>query len=113
MAKRHTHTELVQDKESIVYEEKDVLILLQMLQEEIRSELEFEDRKKKIEAFKDELKALMTKYNFGKYESMQYNGMEEYCGSDYYFIVDGEKWYDETIEEILHSVGLNMNKPTP
>ena len=38
-------------------------------------ELEFENRKNKIEAFKTELKALMTKYNFGKHESYNYNGI--------------------------------------
>lgn len=67
-------------------------------------ELEFENRKKKIEAFKTELKALMTKYNFGKYESDNYNRMDEYCGTDYYFTVDGGIWYSETIVEILDSV---------
>jgi hypothetical protein len=67
-------------------------------------ELEFENRKKKIEAFKTELKALMKKYNFGKHESDKYNGMEEYCGTDYYFTVDGETWYGETIAEILDEV---------
>jgi hypothetical protein len=67
-------------------------------------ELEFENRKKKIEAFKNELKALMNKYNLGKKESDNYNGMEEYCGTDYYFTVDGETWFSETIEEILDEV---------
>ena len=67
-------------------------------------ELEFENRKNKIEAFKTELKALMGKYNFGTYESDNYNGMEEYCGTDYYFTVDGETWYGETIAEILDEV---------
>ena len=46
----------------------------------------------------------MNKYNFGKYESDNYNGMEEYCGTDYYFTVDGETWYGETISEILDEV---------
>lgn len=67
-------------------------------------ELEFENRREKIEAFKTELKTLMTKYNFGKHESNNYNGMEEYCGTDYYFTVDGEPWYIETIAEILDEV---------
>ena len=67
-------------------------------------ELEFENRKNKIEAFKTELKALMTKYNFCKHESYNYNGMEEYCGTDYYFTVDGETWYNQTIAEILDEI---------
>ncbi len=63
-----------------------------------------ENRKQKVEVFKAELKALMTKYNFGKYESDNYNGWEEYCGTDYYFIVDGTPWYGETIAEILDEI---------
>ncbi len=65
---------------------------------------EFKNKEEKIEAFKTELKALMNKYNFGKSESDNYNGMEEYCGTDYYFTVDGETWHCETIAEILHEV---------
>jgi hypothetical protein len=64
-------------------------------------EKEFEKRKAKVNAFKSELKELMEKYNFGKDESDIYNGMEDYCGTDYYFVVDGETWYSETIGEIL------------
>lgn len=63
--------------------------------------MEFEKRELKLNAFKTELKELMKKYNFGKYESNNYNGIEEYCGTDYYFIIDGKTWYDETISEIL------------
>ena len=63
---------------------------------------EFKNRKKKIEAFKTELKALVSKYNFGKTEIDNWNGMEEYCGTDYYFIVDSEPWYGETIAEIFN-----------
>ena len=71
-----------------------------------KDELDFENKKKTIDEFKTELKALMNKYNFGKHESDNYNGMEEYCGSDYYFIVNGDVWYVETISEILNDVGL-------
>ena len=39
LLKRHTHAELVQDQEAIVYEEKDVLILMQMLEAELHSTL--------------------------------------------------------------------------
>ena len=67
-------------------------------------DLEFENRKRKIEAFKIELKALMTKYNFGQCESDNYNGMEEYYGTDYHFTVDGVPWYGETIAEILDEI---------
>lgn len=73
-------------------------------QEGAIDELEFENRKKKIAAFKIELKTLMAKYNFGKAEKDNYNGMDEYCGTDYYFTIDGEAWYSETIAEILDEV---------
>lgn len=46
----------------------------------------------------------MAKYNFGKAEKDNYNGMDEYCGTDYYFTIDGEAWYSETIAEILDEV---------
>ena len=71
---------------------------------QMKEEIKFENRKKKIEAFKTEIKALMTKYNFGKDEIDNYNGMEEYCGTDYYFTIDGETWYSETIAEILDDI---------
>ncbi|MCH8067839.1 MAG: hypothetical protein IID16_01000 [Candidatus Marinimicrobia bacterium] len=64
-------------------------------------EKEFEARKAKAIAFKNELKDLMAKYNVGKHESDNYDGMEEYCGTDYYFVIDGEIWYHETISEIM------------
>jgi hypothetical protein len=67
-------------------------------------EKEFEARKAKVSQFKEELKALMNKYDFGKDESDQYNGMEEYCGTDYYFVVNGETWYSETISEIIDKI---------
>lgn len=38
--KRHTHAELVENPEAIVYEEEDVLILLQMIQKDIDSILD-------------------------------------------------------------------------
>ena len=69
-------------------------------------ELEFENRKNKIEEFKVELKNLMNKYNFGIKENDKYNGMDEYCGSDCYFTIDREPWYGETVSEILDEVGL-------
>jgi hypothetical protein len=67
-------------------------------------EKEFEARKTKVNEFKGELKALMDKYDFGKDKSDQYNGMEEYCGTDHYFVVNGETWYIETISEIIDEI---------
>jgi hypothetical protein len=75
-----------------------VVIILNVMDNE---ELEFENKRKTVDEFKIELKALMDKYNFGKYESNNYNGMDEYCGSDCYFTIDGETWYGETVSEIL------------
>jgi hypothetical protein len=67
-------------------------------------ELELESIEKKIEAFKTELKALMNKYNFGKHQGDNYDGMEEYIGTDYYFTVDGKPYRGETIAEIIDEV---------
>lgn len=72
-----------------------------MKKSERELELEFEKRRETIESFKTELKALAEKYNFGKDEMDNYDGEEEYCGTDYYFTIDGEAWYLETIDEIL------------
>ena len=62
---------------------------------------EFEKRQKKIKAFKKELKELIVKYNVGKFESDNYNGMEEYCGTTTYLTIDGKTSFIEDISEIL------------
>jgi len=67
---------------------------------------EFTHAKEKISDFKEELKLLMKKYNFEIHESDNYNGMDEYCGTDCYFSVEGYIWYSETISEILNDAGL-------
>ena len=65
------------------------------------SEKEFKERQKKIKAFKKELKELMVKYEVGKYESDNYNGMDEYCGSTIYLTINGETYWAEDINEIM------------
>jgi len=65
------------------------------------SKKEFKKREEKIIAFKKELKELMVKYDFGKTEHDNYNGMEEYCGTDIYFTINGEAYYSETVNEII------------
>ena len=62
---------------------------------------EFKERQKKIKAFKKELKELMVKYNVGKMESDNYNGMEEYCGTDIYLTIDDEVNWTEDIKELI------------
>ena len=69
-------------------------------------DIEFKYAKEKILAFKEELKLLMNKYNFGKHESDNYDGMDQYCGTDCYFSVEGYIWYSETVSEILDEVGF-------
>ena len=64
-------------------------------------EKEFKERQKKIKAFKKELKELMVKYNVGKSESDNYNGMEEYCGTTIYLTIDGEVNYTEDLSELI------------
>lgn len=80
-----------------------VVIILNVMDND---ELGFENRRNKIKEFKVELKNLMNKYNFGIKENDNYNGMDEYCGSDCYFTIYGEPWYGETVSEILDDVGL-------
>jgi hypothetical protein len=58
----------------------------------------------KVEGFKAELKSLMNKYSFRKYDKDNYNGEDEYCGIDSYFIVDGEPYYSQTINEIFDEI---------
>lgn len=68
------------------------------------SEKQFYDKKEKIDAFKAELMALRDKYDFGVKESDQYDGMDEYYNTEYYFIVDGEVYWVETISDILTEI---------
>jgi len=65
-------------------------------------ETEFKERQKKIKAFKKELKELMVKYEVGKYESDDYNGMDEYCGTTIYLTINGEINWAEDINEIMN-----------
>lgn len=67
-------------------------------------ELEFENRRKTIDSLKADLRATIDKYNLGKIENDQYNGMEEYIGTDYYFTINGKPFYGQTIPEILNEV---------
>lgn len=67
---------------------------------------EFTNAKEKISDFKEELKLLMNKYDFKIEESNNYNGLDEYCSTDYYFSVDGYTWFSETISEIINDAVL-------
>lgn len=44
---------------------------------------------KKIEAFKEDLKALMKKHNATILDIDDYDGEEEYCGTTYFFSING------------------------
>lgn len=59
------------------------------------------DKRNKIEAFKNELKALMKKYDFGKEELDSYDGEDRYNGTDIYLTIEGERYASETLAEIL------------
>jgi hypothetical protein len=67
-------------------------------------ELEYLQREKKIEAFISELKLLVNKHNISVGESDNYDGEDLYCGTDYYFAVDGLVWYGKTIPEFLKGI---------
>jgi len=76
-----------------------------------QDELEFENRKKVIENFKGELKSLMDKYKFGRKECDQYNGMEEYCGTNIYLTIDDEVWYSQSLSEIITEIFGEIGEP--
>lgn len=59
---------------------------------------------KKLFAFKKELKELIKKHNIGIHEEENYNGIEEYDGTDTYFTIDGFINYSETIIEIINNL---------
>lgn len=76
-----------------------------------KEQLEFENRKKVIENFKEELKSLMDKYKFGKKKCDQYNGMEEYCGTNIYLTIDGGAWYAQSLSEIVTEIFGKIGVP--
>lgn len=55
----------------------------------------------RFNAFKEELKELSQKYKISIYESANYDGNEEYCGSDYFIKVDSKVIYDDTLNEVI------------
>lgn len=61
----------------------------------------------KVKAFQSELKALTEKYNLGIEQIDQYNGADEYCGTDCYLTVDGEIYYGGTVNEVLRDAMPN------
>jgi len=66
------------------------------------NETKFKERQKKIETFKKELKELMVKYEVGKYEIDDYNGMNEYRGTTIYLTINGEIDWTQDINEIMN-----------
>lgn len=74
--------------------------------EEQQEELELKLKYEKLNSFKAELKALMNKYNIETEGYDNYNGMEEYSGTDYYFFVDGCPMYAQTVNEILEELDI-------
>ncbi len=74
-------------------------------------EQEFEARKQKIEAFKADLVAVFAKHKPELTESSNYDGEDNYIGSTYYFVFDGETWYSESVDEIINkAINANTNK---
>jgi len=67
-------------------------------------QLAFEYRSKQIEAFKSDLNLLKDKYGFGIQESDNFDGEEEFVNTDYYFVINGEAYYGETVSDILNEV---------
>lgn len=57
--------------------------------------------KAEFKGFKKELSELITKYKVGKYESDDYNGNEEYCGTEIYLTIDGEIQWSKDLKDII------------
>ena len=62
-----------------------------------------------IDKFKNDLEALKEKYKITLYESDQYNGMDEYVGTDQYFVFEGDRYYVNTVEQIIRKVFLSKD----
>lgn len=69
-----------------------------------QEEKEFYEMIKSAEAFKAELKALVKKYDIGTWETDQYNGMEEFIGTDIYFTFSGVSDVRQTIDEVIEEI---------
>jgi hypothetical protein len=67
-------------------------------------EIEFEARKQKIEAFKADLAAVFQRHEFGIKESDNYDGSDEYLSTSRYFVVDGETWFIQDVDQIINEV---------
>jgi len=65
-------------------------------------EKEFEAQKAKINRFKKELKLLIKKYKLTSKGLANYNGLDEYINTEYFFVVNGETWHHQSIEEIVN-----------
>ena len=62
---------------------------------------EFKERQDKIKGFKKDLKKLMVKYDIGKYDSDNYDGHEEFCGTDLYLTINGVVYWVEDLNELI------------
>jgi len=62
----------------------------------------FQKKQQTIEEFKLELKTLFSKYNFGIKETDNYDNEENYQSTEFYFIVDGDPYYIDTIQDIIN-----------
>lgn len=58
----------------------------------------------KIDNFKNELIALLKKHKIRLHPCDEYDGKDEYCGTDWYFKVDEEVYYADTVEEFMEDL---------
>lgn len=65
---------------------------------------EVKNKEEKFKAFKKALKKVFSDYNASIYESENYDGEESYSGSDFHIEIDGEVFWDKTINEILNEL---------
>jgi len=67
-------------------------------------EKEFYEMMNNAESFKNELKALIEKYDVSVWESDQYNGIDEFCGTDKYFKFNNMHYPVNSIDDIVYEL---------
>ncbi len=64
---------------------------------------EFQLREEALEVFLKELKELFKSHKISTYSIEEYTNDDEYAGTEYVFVVDGETLYHKTINDVLET----------
>ena len=74
------------------------------MSEQLKKRIRDKNLQDKVEAFKKDLKELIKKHNIEAHDCEQHDNEENYIGSDYYFKIDGEAYYRESINELIEDL---------